>query len=139
MPIVYQDATIYFRNFLKNKTLQNAANRMKLLNENMGIIQMRNVAKNPNICEHIEIMAHGFWLMLTLKSYQEAQYQYEILDSIGNTIKMSTITMQCEIIDCQNIAPEVYILNIYCNSKILLGYRLVFLEKRKAATHTTNS
>ncbi len=111
---------------------------MKLLNKNLGIIEMLNVAKNPNRCEQIEILAHGFWLMLTIKSYQDANYKYEILDSIGNTIKMSTITMQCEIIDCQNIEPEVYILNVYCNSKILMGYRLVFLEKGKQAIRKMN-
>jgi len=102
---------------------------VKQLNENIGIIETKNVAKNPHISEVIEMLAHGFWLMLTVKNYLNEDYKYEVLDIKGNVIKLNKIQMQCEVIDCQNLEPNVYLLNIYRKNKILMSYRLVILER----------
>lgn len=102
---------------------------MNQLNENLGILETLNLAKNPNIGENVELMAHGYWLMLTIKNHSHADYKYEVLDIKGNTLKLDKIQMQCEIIDCQNLQPNVYLLNIYRNSKIIIAYRIVILDK----------
>lgn len=100
-----------------------------MLNDNIGIIETLNLAKNPQIGEEIEITTHGFWLMLTINNHAEANYKYEIIDSKGHIIKLDKISMQCEVIDCKNLDPNMYLLNIYRNSKIIIGYRLALQNK----------
>jgi hypothetical protein len=105
------------------------SNPIKMLNDNIGIMETMNLAKNPNIGEKIEILAHGFWLMLTIVNCTDANYRYEIIDSKGHVIKLAKIGLQCEVIDCQNLDPNMYLLNIYRNSKIIMGYRLALQNK----------
>lgn len=87
-----------------------------MLNDNSDITEAMNLAKNPNIGERIEIHAHAFWQMLTIKNYLIEDY-YEVIDTKGNTIKLNKIQMQCEVIDCHNLEPNIYLLNIYRKKK----------------------